>query len=151
MTLPLKQQKQFKRTLTYATVLIVARTFFANLTISAQKKSERSHTHVITRFAKMLILEVYRFALFPTRRLTSHSPRNRLIFTRYIFIRPFLFISLRSAPDRDTNRNASKRRRGRGGREKLCRVYELGGGGEVTGGGEQSGEQRRAQKCAGER
>jgi len=150
MTLPLKQQKQFKGTLTYATVLIVARTFFANLTISAQKKSERSHAHVITRFAKMLILEVYRFALFPTRRFTSHSPRNRLIFTRYIFIRPFLFISLRSAPDRDTNRNASKRRRGRGGgREKLCRVYELGGGGEVTGGRgsnrENSGERRNAQ------
>lgn len=65
------------------------------------------HNHVRVRFAKTLILQVYR-PIFPRRRLTSHLPRNHLIFARYIFIRPFLFPSLRSAPDRGTNRNASK-------------------------------------------
>lgn len=82
------------------------RIFVANVTIFAGSRDRTCA--VCALFAKTLILQVYR-PVFPRRRLTSYSLRNRLIFARYIFILPFLFISLRSAPNRGTNRNASKR------------------------------------------
>lgn len=72
------------------------------------------HNHVRVRFAKTLILQVYR-PVFPRRRLTSHLPRNRLIFARYIFIRAFLFPSLRSAPE---SRHESQREQTGGTAEK---------------------------------
>lgn len=102
----------------------IARTFFRECNDFDQKKKKIVKCRICTitcMYAKTLILQVY-WPIFPRRRLTSHLPRNRRIFARYIFIRPFLFPSLRCAPDRGTNRNASKRG---DRREKLCGVYGM--------------------------
>jgi len=116
-----KQQKHVKGTLTYAVALRrIRRAYIFRECNNFDQKTRKSHAYVIVHvwFAKILIsTSSLSICLSP---MTTHFTFAKkslfsLIFARYIFIRSFLFISLRSAPNRGTNRNASE---GRGTAEK---------------------------------
>lgn len=128
-----KQQKHVEGTLTCTAALRrIRRAYifrncddFDHHQKKRERKTGKSHTHVVARmrFVKTLILQVYRPALFPNDDDSLGIRQEIVLFSPAIFSYGyFFFISLRSAPDRGTNRNASKRV---DRREKLCGVYGL--------------------------